>query len=170
MYRIWRQVKILNRKRLCRSVTVNRVELRSLLIMIRERIMRKYRKSLWERTAVSIAASSLFGSLCGMALTMLFSVFVYLFMDNTQFIKALALGTLIISGFCGAFFCGKHRRKHGLTEGFVCGSVIFAVLAVFSLVFTGSLPDSGKLIILGLSGAIGGVSGVNSRRPERLMN
>lgn len=132
--------------------------------------MRKYRKSLWERTAVSIVVSALFGGLCGMALAMLFSVFVYLFMDNTQFIRALALGTLVISGFCGAFFCGKHRRKHGLAEGVVCGIAIFAVLAVISLVFTDSLPDSGKLIILGLSGGTGGVSGVNSKRPEKLMN
>lgn len=132
--------------------------------------MRKYRKSLWERTAVSIAVSSFFGSLCGMVLAMLFSVFVYLFMDNTQFITALALGTLVISGFSGAFLCGKYRRKHGLAEGLVCGTVIFAVLAVLSLIFTGSLPDTGKLIILGLSGAVGGISGVNSKRPEKLMN
>ncbi|MBQ8582886.1 MAG: TIGR04086 family membrane protein [Ruminococcus sp.] len=132
--------------------------------------MRKYSRSLWEKALPGLAVSSLFGSLCGMVLAMLFSVFVYLFMDNTKFIGVLATAAIVLSGFSGAFLCGKYRRKHGIAEGTLCGIIIFALITVISVVITDNIPDLKKLVLLALSGAVGGVCGVNSKRPDKLMN
>lgn len=132
--------------------------------------MRKYSRSLWEKALPSLAVSSLFGSFCGMLLMMIFSAFVFFFMDNTQFMGVLASAAIVLSGFSGAFLCGKYRRKHGIAEGAMCGIIIFALITVISAVVTNNVPDLKKLALLALSGAVGGVSGVNSKRPEKLMN
>ena len=85
-------------------------------------------------------------------------------------VGVLATAAIVLSGFSGAFLCGKYRRKHGIAEGTLCGIIIFALITVISVVITDNIPDLKKLVLLALSGAVGGVCGVNSKRPDKLMN
>lgn len=68
----------------------------------------------------------------------------------------------------GAYICGKHRRKKGLAEGIVCGFIIYTVLSLLGVFFGVGIQSADSLIRLIASGAVGGVSGVNSKRPKRL--
>lgn len=76
--------------------------------------------------------------------------------------SVLALGLGCLSS---GFVAGKILRSGGLINGGKCGLLIFIVILIFSLFsgsFTGTLFLT-KLIICLISGAIGGVIGVNSR-------
>lgn len=131
--------------------------------------MHKYRRSIWTNTLPSIALSSLFGSLCGLISALIFSAFVFFFMDDWKFIGILSSAALVTSGFSGAFLCGKYRRRRGITEGMICGIIIFALLFILGTLIFGKVPGIKKLALLTVSGMLGGVSGVNSKRPKNLM-
>lgn len=80
--------------------------------------------------------------------------------EDTFSVLALGLGCL-----SSGFVAGKILRSGGLINGGKCGLLIFIVILIFSLFsgsFTGTLFLT-KLIICFVSGAIGGVIGVNSR-------
>jgi putative membrane protein (TIGR04086 family) len=74
----------------------------------------------------------------------------------------------MVSGYCGGWLCGKYRRKFGLIEGAVCGGIMYGIILVISLQM-GEFTSPVKLIVLGISGAFGGISGVNTIRPKGLM-
>ena len=70
--------------------------------------------------------------------------------------------------FTGGFVLGKHRRRKGLAEGLLCGAAVWLAFSAAGLLWTGRLAGIKKLLLLAVSGAAGGVSGVNSKRPRSL--
>ncbi len=77
-------------------------------------------------------------------------------------VAALALGT-----YFGGFICAKKYRKNGLIRGAVCGFSIFLIVTLLGSIFAGSLLSfsaSSKLMLVIITGAIGGAVGVNSKR------
>lgn len=131
--------------------------------------MHRYRRSIWTNTLPSLVLSSLFGSICGFVSALTFSAFVFLFMDDWKFTDIFSSAALVIAGFSGAFLCGKYRRKRGIAEGLLCGIIIFALLSALGAAALGKAPGIRKLLLLAVSGVVGGVSGVNSKRPKSLM-
>lgn len=131
--------------------------------------MHRYRRSIWTNTLPSLVLSSLFGSICGLVSALIFSEFVFFFMDDWKLIGVFSAAALVIAGFSGAFLCGKYRRKRGIAEGLLCGIIIFAFLTAMGAAAFGEAPGIRKLLLLAASGIVGGVSGVNSKRPKSLM-
>lgn len=81
-------------------------------------------------------------------------------------VSAVTAAALCIGAYCGGFICARRNRRNGLLLGAVCGSVIFLVLFVVSIIFVRSsegLAGSTKLIFVVLCGAVGGIAGVNSK-------
>lgn len=77
-------------------------------------------------------------------------------------VSALALGT-----YFGGFICAKKYRKNGLIRGAVCGFSIFLTVTVLGSIFAGSILSfsaSSKLLLVVITGAVGGAVGVNSKR------
>ena len=68
----------------------------------------------------------------------------------------------------GAFLAGRrsarHGRRHGAAEGALCGFVLVLLWLCGAALF-GETPDSFllRIIVLPLSGAAGGILGVNTR-------
>lgn len=130
--------------------------------------MRSNRQSIWTNSLLSFIASAAVGILSTLIITALTALFAFLFISDLRAIRFISLIPLFTGAFSGSFFCGKHRRKKGLIEGIICGVSLYIVLLTFGIVFTGSFAGLKKLLLLVISGAIGGVTGVNSKRPKSL--
>ncbi len=126
--------------------------------------------SLWSSTVLSTAASLVMGlAITGTGL-LIFSAFVYFMMDSIMFLDFFSGAALSAGAFISAFITGKHRRRRGLAEGAICGVLMYGVLTLCGALIAGGLPETKKLLLLILSGAAGGVTGVNTRRPAYLMD
>jgi len=132
--------------------------------------MRRDHKSVWSNAISSVCISAAAGISISIICMMIFAAFTFFFMDSMEFSDFFSRAALVLGGFIGGRFCGKHRRRKGLAEGLICGAVMYAVLSLASIITDGSLPVIKKLLLLAISCAAGGVVGVNSKRPKKLRN
>ena len=112
------------------------------------------------------AAAGTFTAVCIVSLLALISL---RFLDDMRYSAILSSAACLIGSFSGAYLGGKYRRRRGIIEGALCGLLMYAVFSAAGLVLTGSPAGIKKLLLLTVSGAAGGVCGVNSKRPKRLM-
>lgn len=130
--------------------------------------MRRHRQSLWTNTFFSFAIPVSAGIICMFLLSVIFSVIAFLVFKNMMFADIFTVVSLMTGGVASGYICGKYRRHRGLIDGTVCGCILYGViLAVGSC--AGEFTDIRKLLLLAVAGAVGGVSGVNSKRPKNLM-
>lgn len=130
--------------------------------------MRRHRQSLWTNSKLSLAVSSLLGIFFLLITAVLISGFAFLFISDFRLLRLISLIPVFTGAFSGAFICGKYRRRKGLISGVVCGIVIYVLICTAGAIFTGRLTRISKLLLLVTAGAIGGITGVNSKRPKRL--
>lgn len=130
--------------------------------------MGRYRKKLWDSTILGFAISVGFGLLCGFICCIICSAATYFIFNAMMFGGIFTIICLAVSGYFSGYLCGRYRRRYGLTEGAICGCLIYAILLAISLYF-GEFTSPAKLILLVICGAVGGVAGVNTVRPEKLM-
>ena len=113
--------------------------------------------------------SAVFGAAVTFGLSALFGAVLYLFFDDLSFAGLFSTAACILGCFAGAFSGGKLRRRRGLVDGVICGLLIYVIFSAGSILTAGCLTGIRKLLLLVVSGASGGVAGVNSKRPKRLM-
>lgn len=130
--------------------------------------MRRHRRSLWTNTFFSFAFPVVIGIGCIIASSVIFSAAAFFVFKNMVFADIFTAASLIISGIVSGKICGKYRRRRGLIDGIICGTALYAVIFVTGLLF-GEITDIKKLLLLVIAGAVGGVLGVNSKRPKNLM-
>lgn len=130
--------------------------------------MRRHRQSLWTNSRLSLAVSSLLGIFFLLITAVLISGFAFLFISDFRLLRLVSLIPVFTGAFSGAFICGKYRRRKGLISGIACGIIIYALIAAAGAFFTGRLTRIGKLLLLVTAGAMGGITGVNSKRPKNL--
>ena len=86
---------------------------------------------------------------------------------NVTVLRIIALATLGLGGFGSGFLAAKLRRKNGMLMGALSGAALMVILVLLSLIFFG-FHFGGQLItkvaIGVLTGALGGVLGVNHRK------
>lgn len=128
--------------------------------------MRRYRKSVWTNSIISLTISVLAGIAFIFITALLLSVVMYCILGDMKVSKIFSLISMVAGTYISTYFCGKYRRKHGLAEGIMCGVVIYTVIAICGAVFLGEFTGIKKLLLLTVSGATGGVTGVNSKRPK----
>jgi len=129
---------------------------------------RQKRRSIWKSGIKSIVLCSAVGLAVTFLSTVFFTAFIYIAMDDMSLGNVFAVISSTSGAYVSAYICGKHRRKNGLAEGTACGFIIYAVLgmgAIASGVWTINIK---MLLRLAVSGAVGGVCGVNSKRPKNL--
>lgn len=130
--------------------------------------MCRYRHSLWTNTLFSFAVPVLIGVLCMIVCGVIFSALTFFIFKSMVFLKVSTVVSLTAGGVISGKICGKYRRHRGLIDGTLCG--VFLYVLIFSVGFAfGETTDIKKLLLLVVSGAIGGVIGVNSERPRNLM-
>ena len=111
-----------------------------------------------------IPAFMIFCVVIGFIITAAIFLLVSFIMTKIELISvsALALGT-----YFGGFICAKKYRKNGLIRGAVCGFSIFLTVTILGSIFAGSILSfsaSSKLLLVVITGAVGGAVGVNSKR------
>ncbi|MDE6538946.1 MAG: TIGR04086 family membrane protein [Ruminococcus sp.] len=128
--------------------------------------MRRYRKSVWTNSIISLTISVLAGIAFIFIIALLLAIVMYCILGDMKVSKIFSLVSMVVGTYVSTYICGKFRRKHGLAEGIMCGVVIYTVIAIFGAVFLGEFTGVKKLLLLTVSGATGGVTGVNSKRPK----
>lgn len=132
--------------------------------------MRKHRRSIWTNAPLSAAASVF----CGLAVTaaswLLLSAVLFFVMRDMNLVRAFAGASCVSGGYSGAYIYGRYRRRRGLIGGMVCGALMYGAVSIIGLSILGAPAGIKKLLLLTVSGAAGGVAGVNSKRPKRLMD
>ena len=130
--------------------------------------MGRYRKKLWDSTISGFGISVGFGLLCGLVCCVVCSAVSYFVFNAMIFGSIFTILSLAVSGYFSGYLCGRYRRRYGMTEGAICGGIIYLVLLAISLNF-GEFTSPAKLVLLVVSGSIGGIAGVNTVRPRDLM-
>ena len=73
---------------------------------------------------------------------------------------------LAMGGYISGRILGKINRRKGILSGIKCGAVLFVAVTVFGIIYMKKidiLVSVRDLMILMLSSAAGGISGVNSK-------
>ena len=131
---------------------------------MRRFFMRRHRQSPWSFTSLSIAISAAFGGTVVICFSAAMAGVTYLFLKEMIFVKYIAIIALILGGIASGWLCGKLRRRLGLKEGSLCGAALYVLTVALSLLLLSHIPSPAKLLLLAVSGALGGVWGVNSKR------
>ena len=132
--------------------------------------MRRHRHSIWTNGAFSIAAAFFCGLSCTAAASLLLSALLFFIMRDMKLIRPFAGAALAFGAYSGAFLYGKYHRRKGLFGGSLCGALLYGAVCICGIAVSGQPAGIKKLLLLTVSGAAGGVSGVNSKRPEKLMD
>ena len=81
-------------------------------------------------------------------------------------VRAMSGISLCAGCFAGAFAAGNIRRRHGIAAGFAFGGAVFILLVIAGTVIMKSFSAGGalgKLLMILLCSAAGGVVGVNTK-------
>lgn len=81
-------------------------------------------------------------------------------------VGGISIIALAILCYVSAHSSSQIYRKNGLLQGIICSAFVMIPMAVFSTIFNGYLSDYCivKLIVAAVSGLIGGVSGINTKK------
>ena len=127
--------------------------------------MHRHHRSLTDNKIFMKALPAAAGIVCTILCTLIFSALAYFILEDIRFTRLFNTLSLCAGGAAGGYVCGKYSRHNGLAGGALCGLEIYAAMTAASLAVTGDLPETGKLLFLAASGAVGGICGVNSPHP-----
>lgn len=128
--------------------------------------MRRHRKSVWTNSITSITIAVFSGILFIFFTALLLSLIMYYILCDMRISKIFSILAICFGTYLSTYLCGKFRRKHGLTDGIISGILIYIVIMILGIIFFRKFIGIKKLLLLTISGAIGGVTGVNSKRPK----
>lgn len=130
--------------------------------------MRRRYRSIWTNTTLSVMISAAAGLAAAFVCMVIFAAFTYFLMDSMEFAGFFGSTAIAAGSLAGGFLCGRYRRRRGIAEGLLCGFVIYAAASLIGIIAAGSPLGIKKLLLSAAFAAIGGVSGVNSKRPKHL--
>lgn len=113
--------------------------------------------------------SIVFSTVCGVML-IFFMILLLAFARYGADIPAMALSVMLSLTLCGGGFLsgylhGRTKRHKGILCGVKCGMILYTVIFVSGIFYLGTVPQLKflqYLPLLCISGATGGVVGVNS--------
>ena len=132
--------------------------------------MRRHKRSIWTNVFLSTATAVICGLVCTASASMLLGMMLFYVMRNMKLTGGFAGAALALGAYAGAYIYGKYRRRIGLFGGSLCGVVMYVLISIAGIIFTGSPTGIKKLLLLAIAGGAGGVAGVNSKRPKKLMD
>ncbi|MBR1592662.1 MAG: TIGR04086 family membrane protein [Ruminococcus sp.] len=130
--------------------------------------MRRKHKNIHQNKILSNAAAVVLSIFIVIVCCIIFSAAELFFIGNMKFSMFFSAAALITGCYTGNFICGKYRRRMGLLYGTVSGIIIYIIITAAGILILENIPDIKKLLLLAVSGAAGGVAGVNSKRPVNL--
>ncbi|MBR3759933.1 MAG: TIGR04086 family membrane protein [Ruminococcus sp.] len=130
--------------------------------------MRRHRRSIWSSSRLSMLISTVSGIIFLFVTVLAVSGFAFFFVSDFRLLRIISLLPLFTGAFSAGFIFGKYRRHKGMISGIICGLILYAVLSAAGILLSGSPSHFSKLLLLVSAGAIGGITGVNSKRPKKL--
>ncbi len=129
--------------------------------------MRQRRKYLSVNLPIFVVVSALIAIIITVFIFLIIS-FVMTKIDIPKNItQVLSIAALALGAYFGGYICAKKYRKNGLLRGVACGFIVFVIVMIIGSLFAGSvinISSSSKLLIVVVTGGIGGAIGVNSKR------
>ncbi len=127
-----------------------------------------------KKKAVASLVAGTLGGLAATAVVLMIFAFITVKMQNVNYdvFLPVVIAAACIGAFCGGYLSARINRSAGLAIGAVSAVLIFAVLLCVSAAL-GAVPQAAaalRLAAMVISGAIGGVLGVNKRRKKRKFN
>lgn len=112
----------------------------------------------------------IFSTVCGTMLISLLIIFFGLASTKGNFpsgvISVLISMSISAGGYLSGYLYGKQKRHKGITNGILCGAIIYIAVFAFGIIYLNSLPPIRLirfLFLLCIAGAVGGIIGVNSK-------
>lgn len=104
-------------------------------------------------------------------LLMLFALILSKIQPTDSIILGFTLASQAIAAFVGAFVSAKMNKKSGLMVGAALGAVLFVIFTAISLILNGNITLLSLLraAIIIASAALGGITGVNIRKREKII-
>ncbi|MDD6279464.1 MAG: TIGR04086 family membrane protein [Oscillospiraceae bacterium] len=130
--------------------------------------MHRHRKKGKRRFSFGVLPYSLFGLAIMTGMVFCSSALTFYLLKSMRYSDFFTAASEIVGAVSGGYVCGKYRRRHGAAEGALCGFMIYLFMSAVCILIFGRLKSIKSLLRLVLSGAAGGISGVNSKRPENL--
>ena len=114
--------------------------------------------------------SIFFSSVCGTALTAAL-IMLFAYSGSKADIPAGLISVMLsisvsAGGFFSGYLYGKIKRHKGILNGIMCGAILYGVIFLFGIIWLRGFPPFRLVryfIMLCISGAAGGVMGVNSK-------
>ena len=119
-------------------------------------------KKKWYVPAVSIISSF---AVIG-ALLALFSFLMTKIDFSNSAVSLMGMISICAGGFSAGFITGKNKRRGGIKNGIKYGLIIYVILLFFGTIIMKrllGLSMLGKLIVICICSAIGGICGVNTK-------
>lgn len=124
---------------------------------------------------VKMAKAIIFGTVIGaiVCTVMLLTVsFIFVKMQSVPEIAVIPAAIFIVctGAFVGGYFSARIKKSMGMAVGALSGLLMFVVLLLIGLLFSGDsfgLISLLRMILMIVSGAIGGVLGVNKRKRRK---
>ncbi|MBO5227054.1 MAG: TIGR04086 family membrane protein [Ruminococcus sp.] len=94
-----------------------------------------------------------------------FSILIANLDASDDMVSCMAAIALCAGSFIAGYIAAKHRRRHGLLIGLLCGVIMYFCVFFFGLIVLRSFSGAGtlmKLVLVLLCSCIGGVCGVNT--------
>ncbi len=119
--------------------------------------LERFRDSIIKIQAVSV----LLGGVCTIAAAAVMAAVMYRIIGLVVLEGLFAGVSLTAGGFAGGYVRGRQLHRRGLAGGALTGVLMYTVLAAAGLILSQGMPEMKKLVVLAVSGAAGGVAGVN---------
>lgn len=123
--------------------------------------MKNLKQHIYRPFVISVAI----GAAAALGAVLLCSAGVYVLQLPVEICRTLGSVSLTFGCFASAYVLGRLKQRHGIKQGVLCGSALFLLCLVGSIIF-GEVTAAGffgRLTLCTLAGAIGGVAGVNRR-------
>ena len=120
------------------------------------------------------AVASVIGAVSGIAVTLLFLLLFAFVITKSRHIQytliaPMAIAAACIGAFVGGYITARINKSFGMLVGTICGALILMILLAVGAA-SGELPGMLSLLrgaLMLISGAIGGILGVNRRRKRK---
>ncbi len=127
---------------------------------------KRFRSCFWD-SRFCCAVGAVAAGLLAMVLCLTGFSFLIANLDaSDDLISCMAAIALCAGSFVAGFVAAKHRRRHGLLVGLLCGVIMYFCVFFFGLIILRSFSGAGtfmKLVLVLLCSCIGGVCGVNTK-------
>ncbi|MBD5115311.1 MAG: TIGR04086 family membrane protein [Ruminococcaceae bacterium] len=125
--------------------------------------MKNLKQHIYRPFAISVAigAASVFAAL------LISAAVVYMMQLPVEICGVFGVISLAFGCMAAGYALGRKKQRQGLKQGFLCGIALFLLCVFGSLIF-GSVSAAGffgRLVACVISGAVGGVIGVNNTNP-----